>query len=164
MLKNFDSLMALVRCAPKRTVVVAAANDGHTLEAVLRASREGLIDYILVGNRSAILDIGDKQGTIIPSDAIVDADEERDAAEKAVALIRQGQGCFLMKGKLQTASLMRAVLDKNAGMRRESTMSHLALFELPGYPKLLGVTDGGMLPYPTVDQKEIIIKNAAGLF
>ncbi|MDR0639953.1 MAG: phosphate butyryltransferase [Spirochaetaceae bacterium] len=164
MLKTFDSLTALVRDAPKRTVVVASANDGHTLEAVLRASREGLIDYILVGNRSSILAVGEEQGADIPQDAIVDAGEERDAAEKAVALVRQGHGNFLMKGKLQTATLMRAVIDKNTGMRGENVMSHLALFELPGYPKLLGVTDGGMIPYPTLEQKEHIIKNAAVLF
>jgi phosphate butyryltransferase len=163
-LKDFDGLAAMVRGIPKRKAVVAAAHDGHTLEAVIRASREGFIDYVLVGDRSGILDTGKKLGTAIPGDAIVDAGEETEAAEKAVALIRRGEGDFLMKGKLETAALMRAVINKETGIRGDGAMSHVALFELPAYPKLLGVTDGGMIPYPTLEQKETIIKNAAGLF
>jgi phosphate butyryltransferase len=163
-LKDFNSLTVMVRGIPKRTAVVAAAQDWHTLEAVIRASREGFIDYILVGNKSKILDICDKLGAAIRADAIVDAREETEAAEKAVALIRQGKAGFLIKGKLETATLMRAVINKGTGIRRENSMSHLAFFELSMYPKLLGVTDGGMIPYPTFEQKETIIKNAAGLF
>jgi phosphate butyryltransferase len=163
-LNNFDGLEAMVRGVPKRKAVVAAAQDGHTLEAVIRASQEGVIDHILVGNRRGILAVCEKLGAAVQADAIVDAEGETDAAEKAVALIRRGEGDFLMKGKLETAVLMRAVINKEAGIRGDSAMSHVAFFELPVYPKLLAVTDGGMIPYPTFDQKEIIIKNAAGLF
>lgn len=163
-LRNFDSLTAKVRGIPRRKAVVAAAQDEHALEAVIRAAREGFIDYILVGNKAGILDIGEKLGASIPADVIVDAAEETEAAEKAVALIRQGAGDFLMKGKLETAALMRAVIHKDTGIRRESAMSHVAFFELPRYPKLLGITDGGMIPYPTLEQKATIIRNAAGVF
>lgn len=162
-LNNFDSLTAKVRWIPKRTAVVAAAQDEHTLEAVIRASREGFIDYILVGNKSGILDMGKKLGEPIPGDAIVDVAEEAEAAEKAVALIRQGQGDFLMKGKLETAALMRAVISKDRGIRKENDMSHVAIFEIPVYHKLIFVSDGGMIPYPDLNQKKTILKNALWL-
>ncbi|MDR2786461.1 MAG: bifunctional enoyl-CoA hydratase/phosphate acetyltransferase [Treponema sp.] len=162
-LNNFESLAAKVRGIPKRRAVVAAAADEHTLEAVIRASREGFIDYILVGNKSGILDIGKKLGNPIPAGAIVDAAEETEAAEKAVALIRQGRGDFLMKGKLETAALMRAVINKDTGIRKENDMSHMAIFEIPAYHKIIFVTDGGMIPYPDFNQKKTILKNALWL-
>jgi phosphate butyryltransferase len=162
-LNNFDCLAASLRGIPRRKAVVAAAQDEHTLEAVTRAAREGFIDYILVGNKAGILDMGKKLGAAIPADAVVDAPDETEAAEKAVALIRQGRGDFLMKGKLETAVLMRAVVNKDRGIRGEGDMSHVAIFELPVYHKLIFITDGGMIPYPSLDQKKTILRNALGL-
>jgi phosphate butyryltransferase len=161
---SFADLTGKVRNIDKKTAVVAAAQDEHVLEAVLKASREGCIDYLLVGNRGKIHNIAAKLNSAVRDSAIFDAVSETDAAEKAVSLVREEKGDFLMKGKLETSTLMRAVINKETGIRKESTMSHVALFEVPAYHKLLGVTDGGMIPYPSLEQKVCIIKNAAGLF
>lgn len=163
-LKNFDGLTEIVRGIPGRTAVVAAAHDEHTLEAVLTASQKVCIDYLLVGNRKKIHEIAAKLHSTVADSTIFDAVSETVAAEKAVSLIREGKGDFLMKGKMETAILMRAVINRETGIRRENTMSHVALFEVPAYCKLLGVTDGGMIPYPTLEQKASIIKNASGVF
>jgi phosphate butyryltransferase len=163
-LHTFNDLTARVKNLAKKTAVVAAAHDEHALEAVLMASKEGYIDYLLVGNKEKIYEIATHLKFTIRSSTIVEAASETDAAEKAVALIREGKGDFLMKGKLETATLMRAVINKETGIRKESAMSHVAFFELPVYSKLLGVTDGGMIPYPTLEQKILIIKNAVELF
>jgi phosphate butyryltransferase len=163
-LRRFSDLTAKVKNSTKKTAVVAAAHDEHALEAVLMASRDGFIDYLLVGDKKKIAGIASGLKFDIPDNVIIDAASETEAAEKAVALIREGKGDFLMKGKLETATLMRAVINKETGIRRESVMSHVAFFELPVYSKLLGVTDGGMIPYPTLEQKIIIVKNAVGLF
>jgi phosphate butyryltransferase len=163
-LHSFADLAGKVRNIAKKTAVVAAAHDEHALEAVLDASREGCVDYLLVGDREKIHEIAAKLRYNVADNAIIDAVSEIDAAEKAVALIREEKGDFLMKGKLETAVLMRAVINKETGIRKESIMSHVAFFEVPAYHKLLGATDGGMIPYPTLEQKSSIIKNAVGLF
>jgi phosphate butyryltransferase len=163
-LHSFADLAEKVRKVDKKTAVVAAAHDEHALEAVLEASREGCIDYLLVGNRGKIHEIAAKLHSDIADNAIIDAVSEIDAAEKAVSLIREEKGDFLMKGRLETATLMRAVINKETGIRKENIMSHVAFFEVHAYHKLLGATDGGMIPYPTLEQKASIIKNAVGLF
>lgn len=151
--QTFDQLLACVKDADKMTVAVAAAHDAHALEAVLAAAAEGFADYRLVGDRARILDIGAELGYSIDPATIVDAGDDEDCAFRAVEQIRQGTAGFLMKGKLETATLMRAVLHKETGIRTGGTMSHVAILEVPGYHKLLGITDGGMLPHPTLEQK-----------
>jgi phosphate butyryltransferase len=163
-LHSFNDLTAKVKNITKKTAVVAAAHDEHALLAVLEASREGYIDYLLVGNRAKIHEIAAMLNSKVADNTIIDAASDTEAAEKAVALIREGKGNFLMKGKLETATLMRAVINKETGIRKESVMSHVAFFEVPAYHKLLASTDGGMIPYPTLEQKAVIIKNAVALF
>jgi phosphate butyryltransferase len=162
-LKNFDGLVRKVRDLPRKTAVVAAAHDEHTLESVLRASREGLIDYILVGSKPRILEICVKLGETVPADAIVDVPDPVEAAEKAVGIIRQGGGGFLIKGALETAVMMRAVINKETGIRKKNDMSHVAFFEVPVYHKLVACSDGGMIPYPDFEQKKTILHNALWL-
>lgn len=142
---------------------MAAAGNAEVLEAVFRASREGYIDYILVGDQTKIVEICGQMGETLPPDMVVDTDDEIQAAEKAVALIRQGKGDFLIKGMIETATLMRAVINRDTGIRRESDMSHVAIFEVSVYPKLIFATDGGMIPYPSLEQKITILKNALTL-
>jgi phosphate butyryltransferase len=163
-LQNFNGLAARAGGIEKKTAVVAAAHDGHTLGAVLQAVKEGYLDCLLVGNRKMIIQTAAGLGFTLPHDTVIDAATDTEAAEKAVALIRERNGGILVKGKLETATLMRAVVNKETGIRGENTMSHIALFEAPAYPKLLGVTDGGMIPYPSLEQKKAIIKNAARFF
>lgn len=162
--KNFEELIHSVSANGKRRVAVAAAHDEHALDAVLLAAKEGLVDYMLVGDAAKIRAIGKELGYLIDSAAIINTADDISAAKTAVTLIREKKADFLMKGKLETAVLMRAVLDKETGIRTESGMSHIALHQLPAYHKLLAVTDGGMIPYPTLDQKIQIIKNAVELF
>jgi phosphate butyryltransferase len=163
-LRSFNDLIAKVTNLTKKIVIVASANDDHALEAVFAASKEGYIDYLLVGNREKIVKIAAELDFPLPDNAIIEGSSDTEAAEIAVSLIREGKGDFLMKGKLETATLMRAVVNKETGIRKESVMSHVAFFEIPAYPKLLGVTDGGMIPYPSLEQKAVIIKNAVQIF
>ena len=161
---NYSEMIARIGNRTVRTVAVAAAHDVHTLEAVLRANAEGRLNYLLAGHREEILRIGASLGHEIPAERIIDAETEEDCAREAVRLVRDGAADFLLKGYLQTGTLLRAVLNKEWGISLGQPMSHTALLEIPGYHKILGVTDGGMIPAPDFEMKKAILRNALALF
>jgi len=161
--KSFKELTGSIT-DKERTLVVAAANDEHTLEAVFTASKEHNIKFILVGNREKIESLSLCFGETLSDDAIIDGADNTDCAIKAVELIRSGAGDALMKGILDTGTLLRAVLNKDSGVRGSGTLSHLSIVETPGYHKLIGITDGGMIPNPTFEQKADIVRNASEFF
>lgn len=161
---NYSEMIARIGNRTVRTVAVAAAHDVHTLEAVLRANAEGRLNYLLTGHREEILRIGASLGHEIPAERIIDAETEEDCAREAVRLVRDGAADFLLKGYLQTGTLLRAVLNKEWGISLGQPMSHTALLEIPGYHKILGVTDGGMIPAPDLEMKKAILRNALALF
>jgi len=163
-IKNFDELIKKVQnFEGKKKVVVAAAHDEHTLEAVMHAADNNIVDPILIGNKEKIKEILNKLGKKVSDDAIIDAADEIAAAEKAVEMARNGEAHLIMKGKIQTADLLRAVVDKEKGLRTGKVMSHFSIQEVPSYHKLLVTTDGGMLMYPDLEQKKKIIENAVGV-
>lgn len=164
MLKNFQALREKVGNASPKTVAVACAHDGHTLEAVLRAAEEGILRYVLVGRRDDILRIGGELGHRIAPDDVIHAETDEDAARLAVSLVREGKADFLQKGLMQTAAILKAVVNKETGIGLGRPMSHTALLEIPVYPKLLGVADGGMIPAPDLEAKKAIVHNAVELF
>lgn len=143
---------------------MAAAHDPHTLEAVFTAEKSIPMQYVLVGDRKRILELAQRLGNSLAEDQIIDAGEGDDCARKAVALVREGGAQVLMKGLLETGTLLKAVLDKETGIRESGTMSHLAVLETPHYHKLVAVTDGGMIPHPTLEQKADIVRNAVSFY
>ncbi len=163
-LKNFKELTVAVKENPGKRVVVAAAHDEHALEAVLKAHSEGYIKYTLVGQKEKIIDIAKKLNYTVDEEAIIDIEEDKACAFEAVKLIREKKGHFLMKGKLETATLLKEVVNKETGIGMGGVMSHVAILEIPSYHKLVAFTDGGMIPHPTLDQKIGILNNALSLF
>ena len=164
MLRNFEELRSSGAALTSNTIVVAAAHDEHTLNAVYAASKASPMSYILVGNRKRIMEISSELSVVPNEDAIVDCDSGTDCAYKAVALIREKRGGILMKGMLETGTLLKAVLDKETGIKERATMSHLAVLEIPAYHKLISVTDGGMLTSPTQEQKADIVRNTVEFY
>ncbi len=164
MLKSFEDIRKIVGALEPRTVAVACAHDAHTLEAVLHAASEGILRFILVGHRAEILSIGEQLGHPIPQDRILDADSDEEAAFLAVQQIREGKADFLLKGLMQTATLLKAVVNKQTGIGAGRLMSHTAFLQIPGYPKLLGLADGGMVPHPDLEQKKAILQNTLDNF
>ena len=159
--KTFDELICKAKGLPRRTrMAVAAAGDEHTLQAALRARREGVVDPVLVGDRTVILDVLAKLGERVPEGDVYDVPDLAGAAEKAVALVREGKAHFLLKGRLDTGVLLKAVVNKEHGLGRGGVMSHFTVFEVPGYHKLLAPVDGGMVTYPTLEQKKAILENS----
>jgi phosphate butyryltransferase len=65
-----------------------------------------------------------------------------------------------MKGLVSTAPLLKAVLDKDKGLRKNELLSHAAVFEVPSYHKLITITDAAMNVEPNLEEKAGIIENA----
>lgn len=163
--RNFKELIEKIQNdKSKKRVVVVAAHDEHTLEAVFKAKKDGIVEPILIGDKVKIKEMLVHLDESIDDNAIINVDSDVAAAMKAVELIRDNKADFIMKGKIQTADLLRAVVNKEKGLRTGSVMSHVAIFEVPTYHKLLAVTDGGMMMYPNLNDKKQIIENAVDAF
>lgn len=159
-ISGFQELKKKLHDLPVKQAVVAAAHDEHTLQAVFTARRDGFIRPILVGEREEICSIAQRLGEELEEDQVIQASGEQACAEQAVALIREGRGELLIKGMLQTGTMLKAVVSKEKGIRRSQVMSHVAILDVPSYHKLLFITDGGMVVAPDLEQKRHILKNA----
>lgn len=157
---TFDELIAAAKSKPVTSrMAVAAAGDPHTIEAVLRARAEGIAEPVLVGDKTAILAALAEFNATVPEEDIYDVPDLAESARAAVALVVEGKADFLMKGKLDTGILLKAVVNKECGLGQGRTMSHFTMFQVPGYHKLMVPVDGGMVTYPTLEQKKDIILN-----
>lgn len=164
-LKNFNDLIIKVKDNDNiKKVAVVAAQDEHTLEAVFRARRDHIVKPVLIGDKPKIKDILKSLNVEFDEDEIIHVSSDFEAAEKAVEFINENKADFIMKGKLQTADLLKAVVNKEKGLRTGKVMSHVAILEIPSYHKLISVTDGGMMMYPNVEEKKEIIENVVDVF
>lgn len=161
MIKSIAGLLEAAKQGPEVTLAVACAHDHDVLKAVAQARKEGIARAALVGKADKIREILSELGENEGHYTIVDAQSDQEAAQKAVALIHEGKAGFLMKGLLATAELMRAVIDKEKGLRTDRLISHVMMYEAPAYAKPLFLTDGGMNTYPDLDKKADILENAA---
>jgi len=165
--KTFRHLSEILEIAKKQTskkLVVAAAEDLHVLQAVFSARAENIINPILVGDSDKILDLC-RRNELEPEDIpILDEKDPGKSCELAIDMIRQGEASILMKGLVSTAPLLKAVLDKDKGLRKDDLLSHAAIFEVPSYHKLLAVTDAAMNVQPGLEEKAGIIENAVEMF
>ena len=158
--RTFEELILAAKGKPaKARMAVAAAGDEHTIQAALKAREEGVVTPVLVGDKAAIDSILSELGQSVPAEEIYDVPDPAQAARKAVELVRTGKAHFLMKGLLDTSVLLKAVVDKEHGLGKGGVMSHFTIFEVPTYHKLLVPVDGGMVTYPTLEQKKCIIEN-----
>ncbi|MDD3919755.1 MAG: phosphate acyltransferase [Eubacteriales bacterium] len=161
-LKNFDDLIAKVKGNARKTVAVVEAHDAHALEAVIHAS--DIVDAVLVGDPEKIGAVLKELGEKPDRYPIVQVPEGMHPSVCAAKLIHEGKADFLMKGKIMTGDLLKGVLSPEADMRTGGLMSHIVINEVPGYHKLLCVTDGGMCTYPDLEKKKQIVQNAVDFF
>lgn len=163
--KNFEELFAsLKESTVKKTCVVADAGDDHTLDAVVQAKKDGLMTPILVGNEEEIKRILTELGEDPAEYEIIACESDEPSAQLACDLVKEGRANAIMKGRLETSTIMHAVLKKENELRGDGPISSVSMLEIPGYHKLLLTTDpGGMIMYPDVDQKQQLIENAVAM-
>ncbi len=160
MIASFDDIQAKLLNAPKKTIAVAMAHESDVLSAVWKAQQAGLADAVLVGDREQILRYGDQLDADFSVFDIIDESSEQRAVVQSVQLVKEQLADTLMKGTCSTATLLRAVLDRDHGLRSGSLLSHLAAFEPPNYHKLIFVSDAAMNIAPDLEAKRAIAENA----
>ena len=159
-MKNFEQALELARSKGKKTVSVACAQDKDVLLAVDKAREAGIVDAILVGDEKKIREIAAANNVDLNNYKLVDRSDLTEAAREAVRLVSSGEAHMLMKGLVDTSIVLKAVLDKEIGLRGDSILSHVAVFEIEGWNRLFYVTDAAMNIAPKLDAKKKIIENA----
>ncbi|HMN38789.1 MAG TPA: bifunctional enoyl-CoA hydratase/phosphate acetyltransferase [Hyphomicrobium sp.] len=153
---------AAQRVPPIRTAIVHPC-DEISLAGALDAANERLIVPILVGPETKIRNAAASAGRNLEGIEILATAHSHAAAERAVALARQGCVEALMKGALHTDELMAAVVKADTGLRTERRMSHVFALDVPHYPKPLLITDAAINIYPDLETKRDIVQNAIDL-
>ncbi|MBN1949765.1 MAG: bifunctional enoyl-CoA hydratase/phosphate acetyltransferase [Bacteroidales bacterium] len=148
----------------KKRIVIAAAEDEFVLRAIQEFEKLGCITPIFVGDRYHIRKLAAELKFTIREGAIIPSNSFEESGELAVSLIRDGEADILMKGLLPTRTFIKAIVNKDSGISHSGVLSHLAIFEIPAYPKLLGITDAAMNIAPDILMKGEIIRNAVNAF
>lgn len=160
MIKKLDEILDTLKGNKKAVLSVAAAHDEEVLLAIKSATEMGIITPILVGHEDEIRNISNKINFNLDKIKIINKETIEECAEVAVKLVSSNEVDFVMKGLLDTSVILKAVLNKEWGLRTDSLLSHVMIYEVGFYHKLLVTTDGGMNIAPDYEQKVKILKNA----
>ena len=160
MIKKLDEILDTLKGNEKAVLSVAAAHDEEVLLAIKSATEMGIITPILVGHEDEIRNISKEINFDLNGIKIINKETIEECAEVAVKLVSSKEADFVMKGLLDTSVILKAVLNKEWGLRTDSLLSHVMIYEVDFYHKLLVTTDGGMNIAPDYEQKVKILKNA----
>lgn len=162
MYRSFEEFLANQEKGTPKRMAVVWAGERHTLEAASTAYERVGVEPVLIGNPEDIRRIMQELG-ISHDFKIVESSSPEDAIEQAIGMVKRGEVGILFKGLLQTATIMRAVVNKENGICDSGVLSHASLLEIPGYHKLVALTDSALLTYPNLEKKVALIKNATCL-
>ncbi len=158
MLRSLSEVIEMAKGKGK-VMAIAGAEDKEAIKAVFEAQELG-VSALLFGKREVIESNLKEIGADFP---IVDCRTDEESSKAAVKAVVEGRAHIVMKGLVKTSTLLKAVLDKEQGLRTERLLSHVAVVEVPGVNRLIFVTDGGMVIRPTLEQKVQIIENAVSV-
>ena len=161
MLKTLSDLNKLLeKQKDKKKLVLAVAQDHHALDAAYNAYKKEIVEIVLVGKKDEIISLSEKYSYSLTDIQIIDEADKQKAVEISVKLVAEKNADILMKGNVNTSVLLKGVLNKEWGLRTGGLLSHLAIFEIKKYHKLLGLTDVAMNIAPDLKAKVAILKNA----
>lgn len=158
-IRNFSDLLESARLLGCHRVAVVSAHDPDALAALKEAEELGLVEPFLLGNRAKIMEMAGSIGYRIKEDAVEDIPDSGRAAQRALELVRAGRAQLIMKGKINTSELIRAVLDKEKGIRTSRLLNQVIVLEAPGFDRLLLMTDAAINIAPGIKEKEQITQN-----
>jgi len=160
MIRTFDELFHEIEKGPQKTVIVPAAGGVSIMKSCKEAYNRGICDVVLVGNTDKMSAIAESNGIDMDGIRMEDEKDPIKAVKQAVNMIRAGRGDILMKGKTDTPTLLKEVLDRDTGLRTGRVLSHVAVVDMPSYPRLMLVSDGGLNIRPDLEMRMDIIRNA----
>lgn len=160
MIKTLHDILLKAKSGEPRNIVVAAAEDINVLEAIKIAMAEEIVNPILIGNKKRIEEIASGIDFNLNLVELINEDDPIVATQKAVKFVADGKAEILMKGLIGTSDLLKAILNKEYGIRKYEVLSHVSVFESPYYHKLLGISDVAMNISPDLKEKVAIIHNA----
>ena len=153
MIKKLDEILDTLKGNEKAVLSVAAAHDEEVLLAIKSATEMEIITPILVGHEDEIRNISKEINFDLNGIKIINKETIEECAEVAVKLVSSKEADFVMKGLLDTSVILKAFLNKEWGLRTYSLLSHVMIYEVDFYHKLLVTTDGGMNIAPDYEQK-----------
>jgi len=159
-IRTLDEMVVEARRLGPKTAAVAAAADPEVLVAMDEAEREGLAHSILVGDAPRIERLRAELGLTLAHAEVVHEPDVHRAAAQAVALAREGRAQIVVKGQLKTSDLLGAALDRERGLRDRHLLAHVGIFEVPGFDRLIYISDSGVVLYPDIYQKLEILRMA----
>lgn len=163
MVTTISDLHLLARQGPTRTIAVACAHDEDVLLSLDQAAGEGIVRPLLIGREPEIAAIKARLGLANLDVEVVHCESDAEAAELAVRRVSSGRAQMLMKGLVSTSTFLRAILNKDWGLRRRPLLSHVAVFQVEGPDWLVLLTDVAMNIAPDLAAKVQIIENAVEL-
>lgn len=159
MIKHLEEIVARAKSGGRKRLVVAYAQDSHTLEAVNDAWEAGLVEATLIGDCEQIEKVCRAEGIDPGRFTIIAGSSDVECVREAVRMVSQGEADVLMKGLVSTDKYMRGILSKEYGLvPPKGVLSHITVLEIPAYHKLLTVSDVAVIPYPDIAQKTAMAK------
>ena len=159
-MQHLKEIVEEARRRGKKRLAVAYGQDAHTLAAVYEAYKEGLVEPILYGDPQIIEQVCKEEKIDMNIFKIIPESNDVKCVKLAVASAASGEADVLMKGLVSTDKYMRGILNKEAGLfPPKGTLSHIAVLEMPGYHKLVTITDVAVIPLPDFKQKQVLIGN-----
>ncbi len=163
-LKSLDKFIEIAKSKGKKKIAIAAAEDAPVLTAVKSAAENNICEPVMIGDKSKIEEIAGSIDFDCSPYEIIEEKNPPEAARKAVRLVKEGEAQILMKGLVGTADFLRAILNKEIGLRTGKLLSHIGFFETPRYRKLIALTDVAQNIAPDLQEKTAILNNAIEAF
>ncbi len=160
MFRNFKEIIEQAQKRPKRSIAIAAADDDKMVHLTKELLDIALCNIILVGDSGKIAELCDKYEISEDSITVVDEQDPERLGLTAVELVSSGKADILVKGKMNTSPFLRAVLNKEVGLRSGRQLNVLTAYDVPTEKKLFFITDGGMTISPTLTDKVEILQSA----
>ncbi|MCL4465796.1 MAG: bifunctional enoyl-CoA hydratase/phosphate acetyltransferase [Chloroflexi bacterium] len=159
-LRDFASLIEEARRFGPKRMSVAVAQEREIIRAVKEGQDLGLVQAVLVGDGQEIAELAAEEGLSLAPGMVIDEPDWLLATRKSVELAARGEVDLIMKGKANTADLIRAVLDREIGLRTGRQLSGTIVFEVPTFERLMVLSDASINIAPTLLQKAEMIQNA----
>ena len=162
-MRSINEIIKLAKEKGPKTVSVACCQDKEVLIAIENARKENIINAILVGDIEKTKKIANELKIDLDNYELIDIKDLSEACLKAVELVSSGKSQMVMKGLVDTSIILKAVLNKEIGLRTGNILSHVAVFDIEGYDRLFFITDAAMNLAPNVNEKKQIIENACSV-